>query len=149
VKVIEPLVWIATLLCGVVLLSSWFHARTTHTDKGGGQMIQGWGWQHVGTLAGIVTIAALLYGGSRRPHVFRSAFSAFVAAFAMAVAAAETARTWLDITRETLTRELAGPGRFIGFAPSPGTEFTVVVALSGTACALVLLGLWLRPDEGK
>lgn len=109
-------------------------------------MIQGWGWQHVGTWAGIVTIAALLFGGSLRPHVVRSAFAAFLAALAMTIAAAEAARTWLDITRETLTRELTGPGQFVGFTPSPGTEFTVVVGLTGAAFALVLLGLWSRPE---
>lgn len=148
-RVIERAVWGMTLLCAVFLVPSWLNPKTVRTFvPGGGQEIQGWGWQNAASWAGALGVLLLLVGYTRRPRVAGPALCVFLAAALFAAAAAESARTWLDLAFEAhcLTRD-GGCGYIL--QPATGMDVTIQKALVGVACALVLLGLWLRPGEER
>lgn len=144
-SMIERVFWWLTLSCGVLLLPSWLHPKTERIYRGSME-IQGWGWQNVASWAGGLTILLLLAGYVLRPRVAGPALCVLLAAGLCAIAAAESARTWLDLHFEAQQLTLSG-ATFPILHAATGMDSTIQKALVGTASALVLLGLWLRPGE--
>lgn len=70
---------------------------------------------------------------------------AFVSAGLFALAAGETARTRIDLTKEIANPTLYGLGTDYVLVPATGMERTIAVAVVGAASSLVLAGAWLRP----
>jgi hypothetical protein len=146
---VERTFWWLTLICAVLLLPSWLNPKTMRTFvPGGGQEIQGWGWQNVASWTGGLVILLLLAGYALRPRVFGPALCALLAAGLFAATAAESARTWLDLRFEAQELALGGTSGY-QLSPATGMDSTIQKALVGVACALVLLGLWLRPGEER
>lgn len=144
-RVVERVLWWSTLICAVLLFPSWLHPKTERFYRGTTE-IQGWGWQNVASWTGGLVILLLLAGYALRPRVFGPAFFALLAAGLFAATAAESARTWLDLRFEAQELALGGTSGY-QLSPATGMDITIQKALVGGACALVLLGLWLRPGE--
>ncbi len=145
--VIERVFWWLTLICGGLLLPSWLHPKTERFYRGTTE-IQGWGWQNVASWTGGLAIILLLTGWAMRPRIVSPALCALQAAGLFAATAAESARTWLDLRFEA--QELAlGATSGYQLSPAIGMDGTIQKALVGAACALVLLGLWLRPGAER
>jgi hypothetical protein len=142
---IERVFWWPTLICAILLFPSWILPKTERFYRGTTE-IQGWGWQNVASWTGGLVILLLLIGYASRPRVPGPALCALLAAGLFAATAAESARTWLDLRIEA--QELA-LGATSGYTlnPATGMDGTIQKALVGAACALVLLGLWLRPGK--
>lgn len=145
--VLERVFWWPTLICGVLLLPSWLYPKTERIYRGTIE-IQGWGWQNVASWAGGLTMLLLLVGYALRPRVAGPALCALLAAGLCAVAAAESARTWLNLGFEEQRLALEG-STFPILHAATGMDTTIQKALAGVVCALVLLGLWLRPGEER
>lgn len=147
--IVERVFYWMTLICAVVLFPSWLHPKTVRTFvPGGGQEIQGWGWQNVASWTGGLVILLLLLGYALRPRGVGPAFCALLAASLFAATAAESARTWLDLRFEAQSLALGGASGY-QLSPATGMDGTIQKTLVGGACALVLLGLWLRPGEER
>lgn len=138
--------WRLATICAVLLLPSWLYPKTFGTSDLGG-WTQGWGWQNVASWAGVVAAIALFAGRNGRPRVAGSVLGALTAAFAFSGAAAETARTWIELS-DTPASPIFYPrsGAYVVHV-APGMEPTFAIATLGAISALVLLGTWLRPDE--
>lgn len=80
--------------------------------------------------------------------MFGPALCALLAAGLFAATAAESAPTWLDLRLETQELALGGLSGY-QLSPATGMDGTIQKALVGVACALILLGLWLRPGEER
>ncbi len=145
--IVERVFWWLTLICGVLLLPSWLHPKTERFYPGTIET-QGWGWQNVASWTGGLVILLLLAGFALRPRVFGPALCALLAAGLFAATAAESARTWLDLRLETQELVLGGTSGY-QLSPATGMDGTIQKALVGVACALILLGLWLRPGEER
>ena len=145
--VLERVFWWPTLICGVLLLPSWLYPKTERIYRGTIE-IQGWGWQNLASWAGGLTMLLLLVGYALRPRVAGAALCALLAAGLFAATAAESARTWLDLRFEAQELALGGASNYV-LSPATGMDDTIRKALVGVACALVLLGLWLRPGEER
>lgn len=141
--IVERVFWWLTLICGLWLLPSWLHPKTERIYRGSIE-IQGWGWQNVASWNGGLVILLLLAGYALRPRVVGPALCALLAAGLFAATAAESARTWLDLRFEAQELALGGTSGY-QLSPATGMDVTIQKALVGAACALVLLGLWLRP----
>jgi LPXTG-motif cell wall-anchored protein len=143
----EKTLWWLAMACGVLLLTSWFNPKTMRVSLvGEGQSIQGWGWQNVATWAGVFVLVALVVGRINRPRVPRPALCAGFAVVIFGGAAAEAARTWIDLTKEAANPDLYGYGRDYVLLPATGMARTIAIAIAGAIFSLVLLGTWLRPE---
>ncbi len=137
----EKALWWLAQGCAVLLLFAWFNPKTVHVSVVyRSQAIQGWGWQNVAAWAGVFVLAALALGRANRERVSVAVLCPLVAAAAFTASAAETARTWID-----LTWEAAHPDPYWTLRPATGMDHTVAVALVGAAFSLLLLGAWTHP----
>ena len=144
---IEKALWVLAMVCAVLLIPSWLNPKTIHTHESGSQVIQGWGWQNVASWTGGIAVVALVAGRATRPRAPLASVCATVAAAFFALAAAETARTWIDLTKEAANPELYGYGLDVTLRPATGMDSTILLAIAGAAFTLVLLGTWLRPGD--
>jgi hypothetical protein len=147
---VEKAPWRIAFVCALLLVPSWRIPKTVRNFGRDGQEIQGWGWQNVATWAAVVVVIALVAGGFARPDASMSAIFAALAAAAFGGAAFETARTWIDLTKEAANPDLCGyAGADYVLRPAPDIERTLGIAIVGAAASLVLLGTWLRPGDAE
>ena len=144
---IEQALWALAVICAVLLIPSWRNPKTVHVHESGSQVIQGWGWQNVASWTGCIAVATLVAARSTRPRAPFASVCAAVAAAFFAIAAAEAARTWIDLTKEAANPEVYGYGLDYTLRPATGMGSTILLAIAGAAFTLVLLGTWLRPGD--